>query len=242
MAGGLPTRWWPPAHLNADAPCERRGSRPLSAQDPAPMWVSLTASGQRDGSGRAVAATDSEGRQDGRKHQGATHAPPNPETPILRDPGVMQRDAGAAHSGWSRDLDPSSPRYVEAPETTGRSRRQWSAGRPTPLRGPGERQDQPSSTKCNEPGHRTPEDSGESLEPKQRPSATLTPEALETPLLSHSGVSTGHSDLDRRRSGRQMPNWTSEAVDFATGLDEKRRLCAGSGYRSGLAHLRPVVG
>lgn len=39
-------------------------------------------------------------------------------------------------------------------------------------------------------------------------------------------------------SNEGQPMWTYEAFDFGAALDEKRRLCAGSGYRSGWAHLR----
>jgi hypothetical protein len=41
-------------------------------------------------------------------------------------------------------------------------------------------------------------------------------------------------------SNEGQPMWTFEAIDFPTALDEKRRLCAGNGYRSGWAHLRPA--
>ncbi|MDP3488744.1 MAG: hypothetical protein Q8R71_01280 [Phenylobacterium sp.] len=43
-------------------------------------------------------------------------------------------------------------------------------------------------------------------------------------------------------SNEGQPMWTFEAYDFDRALVEKRRLCAGNGYRSGWAHLRPVVG
>lgn len=95
-----------------------------------------------------------------------------------------------------------------------------------------------------------PEDSRGVLSGRRAGSATLTPKGHATPLLSDPGVTTGHSAGPASVTGVRwtvwsnegQPMWTFEAYDFDRALVEKRRLCAGNGYRSGWAHLRPVVG
>lgn len=69
---------------------------------------------------------------------------------------------------------------------------------------------------------------------KAQPSPPAREERLPlvTPISDGSGVRWTVFD------NAGQPMWTFEAWDFDTALVEKRRLCAGSGYRSGWAHLR----